>query len=287
MLHGNTETLSFTSNPTFHKPQEFTKSMKTLGNQEQVLDDTLHVLLGASKKELAYITEVTDNTGLKRYEFAPEYVELLTWAMHLIVIGKPWESPRSSPLDGVITMTWSSLSSCTEDGCLVLRSIKDRLLVWILIAREAIEECSSSTGYILNMPRLTTMDQVRTQGSSPQAKDLHWELQLQLDRSAILPDVAGTIARLLLLEQLRRQENVNYTCHHGVANRNQCLRVHNRCKPYHYKTTAWVKIWTSDHITQKWCLSQKCQLLIQYSTTIPVCCPLLLRQRKGCHHRNN
>ena len=83
-LDRNTETFSFTSNPTFHKPQEFVKFTKTLQNQEQVLDDTLHMLLSALKKELAYFTEVTDDAGLKRDEFTPEYAELLAWVMRLL-----------------------------------------------------------------------------------------------------------------------------------------------------------------------------------------------------------
>ena len=83
-LQGNTETLSFTSNPTFHKPQKFTKSTKTPQNQKQVLDDTLRALFGTSRKDRAYIIEVADEAGLKRYKFAPQYAELLTRVMHLI-----------------------------------------------------------------------------------------------------------------------------------------------------------------------------------------------------------
>ena len=67
----------------------------------------------------------------------------------------------------------------------------------ILLAMEAIEKWSSGTRCISNMPRLTTMD--------------------HLDRSAILPNAAGTIAWVPLPEQLKRQENMNYTCHNGVA----------------------------------------------------------------------
>ena len=55
--------------------------MKALQNQDQDLEDTLHTLFSLSEKEQAnptFITEVNDNTGIKRFKFAPKYAKLLT-----------------------------------------------------------------------------------------------------------------------------------------------------------------------------------------------------------------
>ena len=224
MLHGITETLSFMSDPTFLKPQEFAKSTKTLQNQEQVLDDTLHALFGASRNKRAYIIEVMDDTGLKRYEFAPEYAELLVQAMHLItnLLNRYWKVARFTKVfsfgrSSNYDMEFSKLVYRSWATHLVLRSVRNRLLARIQVAMEAVEECSHSTSYVLNTIRLTiTTDQVPTQGQSPKAEDLCWEFQLQQDRSTILLRTVAATTCALLSELWGRQQDWDYTCHLSI-----------------------------------------------------------------------
>jgi hypothetical protein len=63
------------------------ESTKTSRNQDQALTDMLRTLFNTSKDELVfstYIKEVTDDASIKKYEFAPEYAELLARAMDSI-----------------------------------------------------------------------------------------------------------------------------------------------------------------------------------------------------------
>lgn len=88
---------------------------------------------------------------------------------------------------------------------LVLRSVKERLLVRIQVAIKAVEECSFAITYVSNMLKSITMDHVWMQGQSPHAEDLHWEFQLQQDRSTILSYTAATTTQVPLPEQLDQQ----------------------------------------------------------------------------------
>lgn len=98
------------------------ESTKTSRNQDQDLEDSLRTLFSVSEKDqdnLTLITEAKDDTGIKRYQFAPEYAKLLEQAMLLITnsLNNYWKAaPRFSSLDGVPNMTWSFLSLFIEAG---------------------------------------------------------------------------------------------------------------------------------------------------------------------------
>src|SRR6266852_2828611 len=62
---------------------------------------------------------------------------------------------------------------------------------------------------------MITTDQVPTQGRSPQAEDLCWEFQLQLDRSAILLHIAAATTRAPSPELPGRQED--WDCTHYLG----------------------------------------------------------------------
>lgn len=205
--------------------------MKALQNQDQDLEDTLHTLFSLSEKEQAnptFITEVNDNTGIKRFKFAPKYAKLLTWAMHLITnsLNNHWKATGTSK---IFSFGWSynynmEFSKLVYRGWamhLVLRSVRDRLLTWIQVAMEAVEECISGTGYPLNIPRLTITDQIRMQGFSPASEDLCWEFQLQQDWSAIFPSIVTATVRAPSLEQLERQKDRNHIGHLNLAKMEQ------------------------------------------------------------------
>lgn len=108
--------------------------------------------------------EVKDNTGFKRYEFTPNYTELLTQVMNLITstLNDYWKTAGTVETFSFgwsyhYDMEFSKLMYRKWATRLVLESIKDRLLAWIQLAMEAVKECYSCMGYVLNMPKWITM----------------------------------------------------------------------------------------------------------------------------------
>ena len=233
--HDNKGNLSSTSDPTFQENQILTESTKAPRDQDQVLADTLRVLFKASENEQALlmsITEVKDDTGVKKYEFAPEYAELLASAMHLITstLNDYWENAGTTKTfsfgwSSNYDMAFSKLIYRRWATRLVLNSIKDRLLTRIRLAMEAIEECSFGTGYVSNTPRPIGTDQARVQDSSPRAEDLLWELRLKRDRSAILRSLAAATVRTPSSERSRRQKEWDSTRHLNVEKKERTFKI--------------------------------------------------------------
>ena len=208
------------------KSQEFQNLMEspqTLQNQDQALANTLCALFRASKKDEAFImslTEVTDNASIKKYEFAPEYAELLTRTMCRItdMINDYWKAAGTTK---VFSFGWSSNYDVEFSKLiyrkwatrLVLNSINDRVLARILLAKEVVEEFSTGAGCATEATRSTATNPTRMLNYSLQAEDLHWAQQLRQDRSAVLANRSAATVWTLSLEQLELQKDWDYKRH--------------------------------------------------------------------------
>jgi len=129
------------SDPTSLEILNPTKSTNTPRDQDQPLVNTLCTLFKASEEEPVLITSITeakDDAGTKKYEFTPEYAELLARAMHLItdLLNNYWKVAEPTK---VFSFGWSShydmdfakLVYRRWATRLVLRSVRDRMLARI------------------------------------------------------------------------------------------------------------------------------------------------------------